>query len=164
MRTIKYKLPVIIITLLTVVGCKKDKIDGSVQTNVAFVDSLLLSPVGIVLNNDSLLMNASLNRDFMPIQNANGSGLGCYIQMYFKDSLPLPSEVTLRKIYVINGNQIWTSSHITTDLTMLNVLGGDVSNGPKWGPDIFVDVVCEFAINGNIYRTILRQQKIRMTV
>ncbi len=100
------KILIILIIFFAFNGCRKDKTDGSMQTNVAFANSLRLSPAGIIISNDSLLMSASLNRDFMPMQNSNGSGLECSIQIYFKNSLPLPLEVTLRKIYVMNGNQI----------------------------------------------------------
>lgn len=159
----KYKLPVIIIVLLTIIGCKKDKIEGSVQTNATLADSLKLSPAGVLINNDSLLLTTYLWRDFMPQQDEKGgSNLYCSTTLHFKDSLPILEGITFKNVYVLKGDQIW-SNHLTTDFTTSTVINGVLRNGPKWGPNIFVDVVCEFAIKNTVYRIVAKQQKIDAT-
>jgi hypothetical protein len=160
------RISMILVMLFTLYACskdKKDKMEGGVQTDTTLADSLRLSPASILINNDSLLLSAYLWRDFMPGTGENGSGLYCSSKVMFKDSLPIPSGLIFKKLYVIDANQIWTNQQIVIDHENPSVIKGVVSNGPKWGPATFVDVVCELEINNTIYRLIAKQQKIEAT-
>ena len=152
----------VLIVLLALNSCKKDQIDGSTQTNLALADSLRLSASTILIGNDSLYLTTYVWRDFMPLIGNDGSGLYCSNQLNYKDGLPIPLGLKLKTQYVINENQVWANHHpdIYNEQALIR---GVVSNGPKWGPDIFVDVVCEFEIDDHTYRIIARQQKISAT-
>lgn len=158
------RVSMVLIILLAFYSCTKDKIDGSIQTDTAFADSLRASPAGVQIDSDSLLLTTDVWRDFMPEIGKNGSGLYCANQLIYKDSLPIPSGLKLKNQYVINGNQIWTNQHPEISNEEPFTIRGVISDGPRWGPDIFVDVVCEFEIENKTYRIIAKQQKIDATL
>jgi len=152
----------VLIVLLVLNSCKKDQNDGSTQTNMALADSLRLSASTIRIGDDSLFLTTYVWRDFMPPIGNDGSGLYCSNQLNYKDDLPIPLGLKLKTQYVINENKIWGNQHpdIYNEQALLR---GVISNGPKWGPDILVDVVCEFEIDRHTYRIIASQQKIKAT-
>ncbi len=117
----------------------------------------------IVTNENTFILTSYLWRDFMPIAEENGSSLMCVVHLIEQDSLNLPNSLELRKIYIINGNTVWNSD--IEGITKENnyKIRGGVGEGPKWGPNIEVDVVCEFTIEEKIYRILLKSQKIEAT-
>lgn len=151
------------IIFLTLYSCKKDKVDGNIQTNVALADSLRFSPVAVQIDNDSMFLTTYVWRDFMHTTGKDGSGLYCSNQLTYKDSLPIPAGLKFKTQYVINGNQVWTNQHVDIDDQESNLIRAGINGGPKWGPNIFVDVVCEFEIDNQTYRIIAKQQKINAT-
>ncbi|MDQ2721178.1 MAG: hypothetical protein M3Z26_15630 [Bacteroidota bacterium] len=154
------RIGVVIVILFAFYSCSKDKIDGSVQTNADLANALRLSPVAIQIDSDSLFLTTSLWRNFMPETEKNGSGLYCSNKLAHKDSIPIPPELKLKNLYVINGNQIWTSQDPQISKEEPSSIRIFINSGPKWGPDVFVDVVCEFEINKKTYRIIAKQQEI----
>ena len=153
----------ILIIIISLNSCKKDQLNGNTQTNAALADSLRLSPFAAQIDNDSLFLSTYVWRNFMPGIGKDGSGLYCSNQLTYKDSLPIPSGLKLKTQYVINENQIWTNQHPEINYEQSSIIEGSVSGGPKWGPDIFVDVVCEFEIDNHTYRIIAKHQKINAT-
>ena len=152
-----------LVILFTCYSCKKDKVDVNVQTDTALADSLRLSPAAVQIGNDSLFFSTYVWRDFMPMIGKDGSGLYCSNQLTYKDSLPIPSGLTIKTQYVINGNQVWADQYPNVNNEESSVIEAVINGGPKWAPDILVDVVCEFKIDNHTYRIIARQQKINAT-
>ena len=149
--------------LLAFYACKKDKVEGTVTTDTALAHILRSSPDTISYNSNILFLTGTLWRDFMPEQT-NGSGLYSADSLIDKTGTDIPSNLKVRKQYVINGDEVWTSDfdRLTADSPGLLEMRSD--NGPKWGPGIYVDVVCEFQIGDTIYRIIAKHEKIIETI
>jgi len=150
--------------LCALIACNKYKTEGTIQTNSAFADTLRLSPEIIQVGANTFYLQSNLWRDFMPQSPPNGKPLICISALIEKDSLPIPASVKLIKQYVVYGNDIWTDQYSGISSYQSFILEGTARNGPKWGPDILVDVICEFQIGNSIFRVIAKQQKIIKTV
>ncbi len=160
MRTIK------IVSLLLFIGlisCNKEKIDGKIKTDPQLEAELKSSPENIVLGNNEFVLTTYLSRDFMPIAEENGSPMMCLNTLTEKDSLTISHSIELKKQYVIKGNEIWTADYSEIKKPNDYTFEGFVREGPKWGPNINVDVVCEFEISGTTYRVLAKSQEINKT-
>jgi hypothetical protein len=160
MRTIK------IVSLLLFIGlisCNKEKIDGKIKTDPQLAAELKSSPENIVLGNNQYSLTTYLWRDFMPSPEGNGSPMICINSLIEKDSLPIAHPIELKKQFVIKGNEIWTADYSEIKNPNDFTIEGVVREGPKWGPHINVDVVCEFEISGTTYRVLAKSQEINKT-
>ena len=155
-----------IVSLIIFIGllsCKKEKIDGKIKTNAEFASDLKSSPENIVIGNNTFVLTTYLWRDFMPIAEENGSPMICINSLTEKDSLTITDSIELKKQYVVNGDEIWTADYSEIKKPSDFIIEGVVREGPKWGPNINVDVVCEFEISGTTYRILAKSQKINKT-
>jgi len=100
----------------------------------------------------------------MPQSPQDGKPIICTSDLIEKDSLPIPPNVKLIKQYVISGNDVWTDQYSGINSCESFILEGTVRDGPKWGPNILVDIVCEFQIGSSTFRVIAKQQKITKTM
>ena len=99
----------------------------------------------------------------MPIAEENGNPMISACLLADVDSLVFSSAVSMKKQYVINGDLVWGIDFERTTETSAYSIESVSSGGPKWGPEINVDVVCEFAYQGTTYRIIARNQEIHRT-
>lgn len=157
---------IIIVSLLLLTGfvaCNKDKTDGKIKTDAELVAELKSSPEQIEIGTQTFFLTTYLWRDFMPIAEENGSLMMCVNSLTEKDSLTITHSIELKKQYVINGDKVWTADYSETKKPTDFVIKEVVHDGPKWGPNINVDVVCEFDISGTVYRVLAKSQKINKT-
>jgi len=64
------------------------------------------------------------------------------------------NSVHLVRQYVIKDNEVWAAD--LYDLTInSSTYAGTSANGPKWGPNILVDVVLEFTYDGQTYKILV---------
>jgi len=152
-----------LIILLGIISCKKEKIDGKIKTDSEFASELKSSPENITIGNNTFFLTTYLWRDFMPVAEENGSPLTCVNSLTEKDSLSIASTIELKKQYVIKENEIWTANYSEISNPKDFVIEGVVREGPKWGPNITVDVVCEFESDGATYRILAKSQEINKT-
>ena len=133
------------------------------NTIVDFATELRQNKELIITNENTFFLTSYIWRDFMPVAEENGSQLMCVVHLIEQDSLDIPNSMDLKKIYIINGNTVWSSE--IEGVTMENnyIIRGGVGEGPKWGPNIEVDVVCEFTLEKKVYRILLKSQKIEAT-
>jgi len=109
-------------------------------------DELLSAPEQIEIGGRSYILGSYLWRGFMPICPPDGESLCGKIVIIATDSLPFPSSLDADHVWVINGEDVWD-----TDLVDRKIPWGQEyrmekslkDNGPKWGPEIYVDVVVE---------------------
>ena len=149
-----------IITLVLIAfSCKKE----TKNTPSEFINTLENSPEVITVGNNSLSLGMYLNRDFMPICEEDGRPLFCIAELKNSLNLDLNETIQLKKIYVIDGEKVWSKAITETNMSFTAVTGM-AADGPKWGPDIDVDVVCEFVYNGTLRRIIAKNQHIEMTI
>lgn len=155
----------ILILSLAIIGiasCKKDP--GAPKTE--FIAVLKNSPEAVMTGNNTLTIDAFLWRDFMPGTGSseNGSPLYCVVELKNSQDLDLHGNITLKRVYVINGNELWNSVLTEQDHGLAHIVTGYANGGPIWGPDIQVDVVCEFEYNGVMHRIISKSENIEMTM
>lgn len=154
----------IILALVVVLGsCKKEKDEGNIKNDSSFAEELRSSPENISLGNNNLILTTYLWRDFMPPSEEDGSKMMCINKLTEVDSIPILNTITLKKQYVIKGNEIWTAEYSDIKIGNEHILEGVVRDGPKWGPDIEVDVVCEFEDSGTMHRILAKSQWINKT-
>ncbi|HZH86281.1 MAG TPA: hypothetical protein VFD77_03120 [Brumimicrobium sp.] len=154
---------VYLILFIGLFSCKKGKIEEKITTDAELITVLKASPESIVIGSDSLVLKTYIWRDFMPIAEENGSPMFCINFLTDKDSLNIEQSIILKKQYVINGEKVWTSDYTEVKDPSSFYMEGYISGGPKWGPDIYVDVVCEFKYLGSTYRILAKAQEIEMT-
>lgn len=158
---------ILLITLALTLGltsCKKDEQDKSnVSTDSKFAAELRSSATKIAIGNNNLILTTYLWRDFMPVAQKDGSVLSCVSKLTDIYNTPISGTIILKKQYVINGDEIWTSDYNKIVHDIDYILEGTVTSGPKWGPDIEVQVVCEFENSGVVYRVLANSQWINRT-
>ena len=121
---------IILVVCFLMVGCFK-------QTEV---DTLLSAPEKIEINGRKYILETYLWRDFQPICPSDGEPLCGIIWVVAVDSQPFPDSVYANCVWVINGHDVWETS--PTELVIYNnKFEGCLHSGPKWGPNIYVDVV-----------------------
>jgi hypothetical protein len=81
------------------------------------------------------------------------------------DSLPIPTNIDISKLYVIKDQFIWTSNPVDSNQPQVPDFKLDKlrNDGPEWDVNIYVDVVAEVinkTTNDKIF-IIARQQKIQ---
>lgn len=116
-----------------------------------------------MVGENTFALNTYVYRDFMPIEEENGSPMISACMLADVDSLPFLSPVSMIKQYVINGDLVWSVDIERTTDTSDYAVEGVTWGGPKWGPHINVDLVCEFAYQATTCRIIARDQEIHRT-
>lgn len=158
-------LSLIILLSLKIFSCQKKKISGKIKKDAEFAQELRNSLESLTINDNQLVLSTYLWRDFMPSPDADGNGskMICVNTLSTTDSVSILSSIQLKKQYIIKGNEIWTADYSEFNQNQPFEKEGIVREGPKWGPDITVDVVCEFENNGTVYRIISKNQLIHKT-
>ena len=120
------------------IGC------GSTPTSPTEVPTSRLSsaPTRIVVDGKTLTLAAFLGRDFMPISPPDGQPLGGTLRIQTDDGSPVPATVTADTSWVIYNTEVWSTTveqwPRESSAPNYQVV---VRNGPKWGPNVTVDVV-----------------------
>ena len=158
------KVTLIILTFVFgLSSCEKEKNEEKIKNDPDFAQELRTSPENISIGNNTLILTTYLWRDFMPIAEENGSKMICVNKLTEVDSIPILSTIKLKKQFVIKGDEIWTADYSETSNSVDFILEGVVRDGPKWGPNIEVDVVCEFENSGATHRILAKSQLINKT-
>jgi len=95
------------------------------------------------IDNQTLVLEAYLWRDFMPgPSNENGSSLNAINRLVSIDSTSMPGSIDLIRQYVIHNDSIWLSDYEEETRSSPDYKIEKISrNGPKWDPQIQVDVI-----------------------
>lgn len=113
--------------------------------NASFVSELFeKSSESINIGQNKYILEAYLWRDFQPISPPDGRPLSAINRLVNVDSTDISEKVDLIEQYVIKNDSVWiapydhTSPH-TPEFRIEKISG----NGPKWGPEIYVDVIAK---------------------
>ena len=160
----------LVVFLQLCVSCNKSGESSDIESvfpavlDQKLAKQLKSSPENIVINGDRYTLYAYLWRDFMPVAEPNGSSLMCVINITKPNGRSvLHSTTSLSKIYVVYGHQIWINDDFDTHLFSDDNWEVVIRNGPKWGPNVVVDVICEFTNEGKSYQLISKSQTINAT-
>ena len=114
------------------------------KVSLALVKS---APEQISIDDRIYRLETFLWRDFMPISPPDGKPLIAVVKVIPNDSLKFPSNIDADRLWVINGQEVWSTSlsqDVTQDETRLEKIA---RTGPKWGPGIQVDVIIRLVVN-----------------
>jgi hypothetical protein len=117
---------------------------GQTPTSPAPVASqIATAPTQVAVSGKQLRLTANLWRDFMPISPPDGKPLVAILQIRTDDASPVPAAVSADMVWVIHGGDLWsTTPHEDRARAETSPRYEVVArDGPKWGPDVSVDVV-----------------------
>jgi hypothetical protein len=122
-------------------GCQDRVLAPSLPLEV-----LLSAPEQVTIYDYHLTLESYLWRDFMPSipGEPNGSSLMAQVKVMEIDSLSIPSNLKPRRMWVINGKDIWETILLDDPAfwpgsPFLRIM--IARGGPKWGPHIYTTVV-----------------------
>ena len=126
-----------VLATLAMVSCSDDPTGpgGSVA-------ELRGAPVSVDVAGRKLSLETDLWRDFAPITPPQGRPLAAVLRIH-ANAGALPSGLEANAVWVVYGDQVWATEDLDIrppDATQpyLEVVA---RNGPKWGPDVTVDVI-----------------------
>jgi hypothetical protein len=101
------------------------------------------APTSLTVGASSVTLSASLWRDFMPGPGASpdGSGLMVSASVQTAAATPLPDDLTIGSVWVLNGDQLWTTTQVENRRDTPFVQTGVARNGPHWAPGVPVTLV-----------------------
>jgi hypothetical protein len=95
----------------------------------------------LVVDSLRFVLSAQLARDFMPISPPDGQPLGGLLTISELDQQRLSLGVHVPTAWVIHAGEVWEVEPMRHDPAPWYQLVGTIQDGPKWGPEIYVDVV-----------------------
>jgi hypothetical protein len=103
---------------------------------------LASAPTRIVSDGVGLTLTAFLTRDFMPISPPDGKPLGGVLRIQTENGTPVPAGIIVSASWILFNSEMWSTS---VEQRPRAETGPNyeviVKDGPKWGPDVMVDVV-----------------------
>jgi hypothetical protein len=101
------------------------------------------APDTIVVGGRQLSLSAYLWRDFMPISPADGKPLVAVLTICAADTAKLPASISCDAVWVVHDQEIWKAwlHGETPGNVKPNQISRTARDGPKWGPNVFVDVI-----------------------
>lgn len=138
-------------------ACRKDS-SNHIPIVLSFDDSIKLAVNSavdtLILGKQKYKFKAYLWRDFMPPAPDNGMPLRAMSILTNIDTNTLPVELSFVKQYVFSKDSIWATNYEPfidryLKYQMIRISG----NGPKWGPNVYADVISEIhdSIRGKDY-------------
>ena len=153
---------VLLIGSLVLFSCEKPDI----TEDPLLAEQLLTNSVDtILIDSHRYFLETELSRNLMPGGPIpTKRKLRAFISLINADSLSISENISILKLYVINGTSIWTSvpressSSYIPEYKLFRVS----TDGPEWQTDIYVDVVAEVLNNLTIQKILIikRDQKI----
>lgn len=126
---------------VSLIGCSQNPV--SAPPNIP-ISQLLASPNTIVVDGAYLHLTTSMWRSFQPISPPDGTPLTAICYVEGTDTTRVPSTISADAVWIINDGQVW-KSWFTDELPPTEEVPNRIvkyaRNGPKWGPQINVDVI-----------------------
>jgi hypothetical protein len=104
---------------------------------------LQAAPDTIVVQGRSLTLSAFLWRDFMPISPPDGKPLVAIVTITALDTARLPASISCDVVWIVYSGEIWKAwlQREASGNVKPNQMSLMARDGPKWGPNVFVDVI-----------------------
>jgi hypothetical protein len=107
------------------------------------LSQLRSAPSSVEVEGRTLALTAELWRDFMPISPPDGKPMTASLRIATQSSDPLPEGVQADSVWVLFGEHVWETIAVEQGPRTAAASGFEIvaSEGPKWGPEVQVDVV-----------------------
>lgn len=112
---------------------------NSINTSSVTLEKLSFAPEFVTISGEEYALKTSMWRDFMPPHEPDGGPLIAIVKVFNKNNVNISEKLTIDKVWIIKGQEIWESVLLDEDYGPIK--RKVVRNGPKWGPNIKVDVV-----------------------
>jgi hypothetical protein len=131
------------------------------------IETLLAAPDTLNFENQSVVLTTYLWRDFQPISPPNGKPLIAVVYIETPDSSEMPASLNPNAIYIVYNNQVWKSFFSTEERPPDELKPFRITkiarDGPKWGPNVYVDVIVRILAGDKVYLLRASEQYIRRT-
>ena len=98
----------------------------------------------LTIGSNSFVLDAYLWRDFQPISPPDGKPMISINWLINTDMVKIPDNISMVKQYVFYENDVWETDYEETSSPMPEYKLERISrNGPKWDPNIYVDVISQ---------------------
>lgn len=118
-------------------------------------NELRTSPTIVTINGSALSVDAYIWRDYMPPTDSNGDPMRSTVTLNLVSGPEILNQIHLVRQYVLNGDEVWAADLYDLTINSSSYSGTSIG-GPKWGPDILVDVVLEFTYEGKSYKVLVQ--------
>lgn len=141
--------------LLTISNsCKKDEEITESTSKVDFINELFSEPESVQIDGENYHLRAYVHRFFKPFGPANGGPLRAQVNIGLGFGPPQKHRFIIKRCYLLGMGELWFKN-FSSDSTFNGFI---IDNGPKWPPNEYVDVICEFELNNKLYRLRSRTQ------
>lgn len=106
-------------------------------------------------------LEASLNRDFMPITPPDGRPMIAVFEVRTVDGAPIPAGLEITHAIVMLGSESWHSTPTRLPYSDTGYLEAWSGDGPKWDAGALVDVEVTLQLGGETRELVAVQQLIR---
>jgi hypothetical protein len=136
----------IFLNILTLFSCQKEKLEGEIINDPAFIENLYTNSLDtVIIDNQNLILETVIYRDFFPGGPINNKDrrLFALIWIVNTDSILISQNFIVSKLYIIKNNQVWTSEPRTNPDSFTPEYKSYLisKGGPEWETGIYVDVV-----------------------
>lgn len=134
-----YIFPILVCCLI---GCKDNGVSVSEPPDIP-ISELLAADDTITVEGRQLFLSTYMWRDFQPISPPDGKPLIAIVYVTATDTARLPISISTDAIWVVFNNQVWKSWFTNQQIMTngLNQIAKLARDGPKWGPEVYVDVI-----------------------
>ena len=143
----KTKISLMLVVAILFISCDCKNGNGNGNDNNGNGNELIpIEAVDtLIIGSNSFILDAFLWRDFMPISPPDGQPMISINWLICTNEIAIPDNISLVKQFVIFGDLVWKAYY--TDEEGVPQPAHKIQrvsrNGPKWGPNIYVDVIAQ---------------------
>ncbi len=131
-----------LVVAMSLIGCSQNPVSAPPDISI---NQLLASPDTISVDGTQLYLATYMWRSFQPICPPDGTPLIAICYVTGTDTTQLPSTISADAVWIVYDNQVWkswfTNEPPPSDELRPNRIVKYARDGPKWGPQINVDVI-----------------------
>lgn len=135
----------LLLPAMMLAGCSLFDARGLEPVDTPSRATLLSAPLSVEIGGTNLFLTTSMWRDFMPIAPPDGHRLIAIFYVVTSDSSDLPADLTATAGFVVTDDEVWstrfTGEEPAPSEDQSFQLVAVARGGPKFGPDVYVDVV-----------------------
>ena len=134
--------PAFIMAAACLIGCE-DYFDRLGNPLVPDLPQAMLrnAPASLLVDGKRIEVRGFLWRDFEPATPPSGSALMAVFILHSPHDEVTPADIRPAYLWVLNGGDVWEAVLHQQDYSLPNEFRARADGGPKWGPEIPVDVV-----------------------